>query len=112
MILKDAKGGVYVAHFSHKFDADGKGVHTTCRVHSGPCLHVLEPVRHCSVPLTGLGIARRNPHDVFKKAVGRKMAFQRAISALSRDLRQQLWSSYWTITPVARVSRNGAGIQR
>ena len=103
MILKDAEGGIYVAHFSHKLADDKKHVHTTCRIHQGPCIHVLEPIRHCSVPPSGLGIARRNPMDVFRKAVGRKLAFERAIGVFRRTLRAQLWKSYWSITPVSKV---------
>jgi hypothetical protein len=89
MILQLGPEGVFIAHFSHSV----KRRESLCGIHGGFCVKAGKD-QPCTVPALH-GRARASRADQFSRAVGRKLAFTRAIEPLPKDLRTMLWDAYW-----------------
>lgn len=130
MILTDARGNKYWAHFRHvpehvtagalltinkKRTDEGHIVaralvekikhkqpefevtfwRTECSLHAGKCPNMDRPRgTACSAPSLH-GHADCSPLDTFLRYEGRKGALQRALETLPRELRAELWASYF-----------------
>lgn len=109
MILKDASGNIYVAHFAHQHQQPVKGQYkmssyatptpqigrTKCKLHLNTCTKAEDG------PCTSdgfSGLANCSVRDQFEKAKGRKVALARAMKSLEKSLRRQLWKSYFEQT--------------
>jgi hypothetical protein len=108
MVL-DVNGQQYTAHFSHVTDYEETGEfrgfravtvprhRTFCKLHEGRC-----QVKGCAClpdASSYVGEAFCNPQDQFTRKIGRKLALARALALLPRTLRQQIWASYFKISP-------------
>jgi hypothetical protein len=91
---------VWTLHFHHVRHNNGAWV-TTVRLHLGPCERHLEHGM-CHRPAF-LGVARCSAKDIFCKALGRKLALQRAAHGMSRATREELWAAYWSICNPAKA---------
>lgn len=78
---------------------------TYCTIHEGECAKKERP---CDTPGACTGIAHCSTKDRFTKAVGRKLAFGRAVSAFTIDwgLRAKLWKSYLDMFPPETTKHN------
>jgi hypothetical protein len=100
MRLKLQNGEVLTAHVSHSNLPDHEvkrhGVlirgGTSCGVHLGPCIYV-EGQRGCQASMR-YGMAFCSSLDNFNRAVGRKLAFTRAIETFSRPERTAFWKAF------------------
>jgi hypothetical protein len=95
-------GVVYRAHFMHEhvFPAHNPShlrykVVTHCTLHEGECPLSVRP---CITINSVEGLAKCSNLDQFERHLGLKLSFERALKALnaSRDLRQELWTAYFT----------------
>jgi hypothetical protein len=115
MILRDASGKEYTAHFRHRMDAEGyvndrlrwKGV-TECYLHAGNCGM---DGKTCPVDDGIFAAARCSVLDRFDRRTGLKLAFGRAVGKMihgqdsrgeeaARKIRGELWAAFF-----ARVKR-------
>jgi hypothetical protein len=96
MKLVTSSGQLVMAHFHHqKVDEKLWNWETLCTVHLGPCKTKERP---CNTE-SSLGVARTSRKDVFYKSEGRKLAMARALSALARELRAEVWAAYLKVHP-------------
>ncbi len=80
---------LYQVHFRYETDKQGRKL-TLVRIHSGTCN---KPCR-----FGVLGHALCSEADCFKKAVGRKLAMQRALRAWPKETRRRVWAAYWAVS--------------
>lgn len=100
MILVVASGEQYWVHFRHLFVPDKR---TQCTIHRGPCTRPAAGTACAPKTLEGLGAigygtARCSEKDNFEFAMGRKLAFERAVRNYtnSKALRRELWAGFLT----------------
>jgi hypothetical protein len=115
VILTDANGTVYRAHFRHTREPQvvptrmsGLRYHrgefhrwyvvTECTLHVGQCK---DKDRPCKTPDSSHGEAKCSRLDQFDRRKGLKIAFERALIHMypweeNRAIRSQLWASFWT----------------
>lgn len=73
---------------------DGIDAHVTFTHH----INVLDRYTFCALSIDGEVYAAEaacHPTDIFNKAVGRKIAFERVVCQLARDVRIKLWAAYF-----------------
>ena len=98
--------GPFNVHFFHaEAESTPKGGHwedvwdwpmsTTCTLHPGDCPKDREPNTECMSPTRVIARSVCSWQDVFVKSVGRKISFQRAVSAFPKDVRTALWIGYF-----------------
>lgn len=111
MILTDAQGNTYRAHFRHIVDSYGpKGKRsiwvrhlteprwwatTECTLHAGACATNSRP---CGTE-SKYGISKCSRSDNFDRHLGLKVSFERALRQLfptNQAKRSELWASFWT----------------
>src|SRR5579859_3572434 len=113
MILTDASGTTYRAHFRHEMSSRERArgmqaiyrhsseprwwVETTCTLHAGTCATNERP---CGTASAKIGISRCSRSDNFDRRLGLKLSFERALwqmfpSNNGQPMRQQLWASFW-----------------
>jgi hypothetical protein len=81
-------GTIYNAHFSHMHEPGKRPRRITlCRIHEGDCN--AKPCT-CSAYIGATTCSRK---DTFHGGEGNKIAFGRAVRALSRELRSLLWDA-------------------
>lgn len=51
-----------------------------------------------------VGYADLHPKDNFVKAIGRKIALQRALQEQPKEVRSKLWQKYWSISPTSKLN--------
>ena len=77
-----------------------RGIHSTivtyCTIHKGPCDTKARP---CATKGAATGFTAVGPLDRFERAVGRKIAFGRAIQSFPRHIRAKLWDAYHHVFP-------------
>lgn len=79
----------YAIHFHFQQGTMGREV--LCFVHSGPCK---EKTRPCGTESSS-GIATCSRKDTFVRAIGRKVALQRALRGIPRAQRSLIWEAYY-----------------
>jgi hypothetical protein len=87
--------GEWILHFKHqRFLAHDA---TSCKIHVAPC--AIEENR-CICTFV-LGVARCSPQDQFSKAIGRKIALERALTqiGLNYNERKDFWAGYFAQCP-------------
>ena len=112
MILQDAQGNTYRAHFRHTLDPEGPKIYhrgmssrwrenarwwatTECTLHAGPCATNQRP---CGTE-SSYGISKCSRSDNFDRRLGLKRSFEMALHRLfpnDAQHRGELWASFWT----------------
>jgi len=103
-MLLETNGTVYSLHFSHEKNGQGQW-ETRCVLHEGKC-RVKDCAHNPDGAFRGFGLARCNPVDQFNKARGGTVSLTRALNTFTpvanhRELRKQIWSAYFKISPYA-----------
>lgn len=84
--------------------AGGVQAWTICSVHEGKCTERKRDDKGRLGPCLSKGCLHGQTfcarEDIFNKAIGRKIAFGRAIASLNRDVRTALWRGYLLKTGV------------
>jgi hypothetical protein len=93
---------VLMAHFNHRRGDNGVWS-TVCRLHEGKCN--ADEAGRCIEHCERISSSRCSKRDIFYKALGRKIALERALMHLPRMTRKLLWLSYWAQTPVAKLPK-------
>jgi hypothetical protein len=84
----------FTAHFQHFRDSREHWL-TRVKIHPGRC-----EVKGCVGIVTQpeefyQGVAKCCARDQFTKRTGRKIALERAIRPMPRDIRKEIWQAYW-----------------
>ena len=98
MIL-ETEVGKFALHIMHNRDI-GKG-RTEVTVHPVPCAHNERP---CRTTNQLVGISQCHERDQFSRRVGRKIAFERAVTGLPNELRAALWKAFLLRFPPSKRS--------
>jgi hypothetical protein len=89
-VILDTELGKFAMHIMHSRDSNGHG-HSEVTVHPVPCAKNERP---CCTPNQLVGVAKCHERDQFCRAVGRKMAFERAVTLLDNETRAALWKAF------------------
>jgi hypothetical protein len=130
MVLTDANGQVFRAHFRHvrlhdrkiiakmsgRFDSSGDRwwMQTECTLHRGPCPTNKRP---CDAKEASTGVAKCSRLDNFDRRKGLKLAFERALNSMypsgsigttteiNSAIRGELWASFWSMVRKPKARR-------